>query len=115
MATVACKKEGNMAWYAVDLRDRVVQRVTEESNDVNSQGRVRIEAGSAKRAWAKANRSSIQIGSAECECCRHRFCSVCEECSVTKQCSDYWICHRCGELNRRVPNLSLREVSYGLG
>ena len=28
-----------MAWYAVDLRDRVVQRVTEESNDVDSQGR----------------------------------------------------------------------------
>ena len=42
-----------MAWYAVDLRDRVVQRVTEESNDVDSQGRVRIEAGSAKRAGPK--------------------------------------------------------------
>ena len=104
-----------MAWYAVDLRDRVVQRVTEESNDVDSQGRLRIEAGSPKRAWAKANRLSVQIGSAECDSCRHRCCSVCEECSVTKQCSDYWICHRCGELNRRVPNLSLREVSHGLG
>ena len=27
-----------MAWYAVDLRDGVVQRVTEESNDVRQPG-----------------------------------------------------------------------------
>jgi hypothetical protein len=24
---------------------------------------------------------------------------------VAKQFSDFWICHRCGELNRRVQNL----------
>ena len=29
--------------------------------------------------------------------------------------SDYRICHCCGELNPRVPNLRLKEVSNGLG
>ena len=114
MATVACKKEGNMAWYAVDLRDGVVQRVTEESNDVESQGRVGIEAGSAKRAWAKARRALETIGSVDCLGCAHRHCRACEECSVAKQYSDYWICHCCGELTRRVPNFN-KEVSNGLG
>jgi len=50
-----------MAWYSVDLRDGGVRRVTEESNDADNQGRVLIEAGSAKRAWAKANHSSAEI------------------------------------------------------
>ncbi len=104
-----------MAWYAIDVRDGVVRRVTGESNEVDNQGRVLIEAGSAKQAWVKSRGSSAANGSAECKCCRHCHCSVCEECSVTKQYSDYWICHRCGELNRRVPNLYLREVSHGLG
>ncbi len=113
-----CQKEGNMAWYAVDVRDGVVRRVTAESTEsteADNQGRVLVEAGSAKQARTKANRSSGGIATAECDCCRHRFCSVCEECSVTKQYSDYWICHHCGELNRRVPNLYLKEVSHGLG
>ena len=104
-----------MALYAVDVRNGVIQRVTEEYGGVDNQRFFLIEAGSAKQAWTKAHRSSAGIGSAPCDCCRHRFCSVCEECSVTKQYSDYWICHRCGELNRRVPNLYLREVSHGLG
>jgi hypothetical protein len=115
ITTLACKKEGNMAWYAVDVRDGVVQRVTEESSEVDKQGRVLIEAGSAKQALAKSRGSSAANGSTECNCCHHSHCSVCEEYSVTKQYSDYWICHHCGELNRRVPNLSLREVSHGLG
>ena len=104
-----------MAFYAVDVRDRVIQRVTQKYNGVDNQRFLLIEAGSAKQAWAKASRSSAPIGSADCDCCRHRHCSVCEECSVAKQYSDYWICHRCGELNQRVPNLNLREVSHGLG
>jgi hypothetical protein len=29
---------------------------------------------------------------------------MCAECSVAKQYSDYWICHHCGELNRRASN-----------
>jgi hypothetical protein len=104
-----------MVWYAVDVRDGVARRVTEQSIDADNQRCVLIEAGSAKRALAKANRSSAEIGSAKCECCHHQFCRLCEECSVTKQYSDYWICHHCGELNRRIPNLSLTEVSHGLG
>jgi hypothetical protein len=104
-----------MALYAVDVRDGVIQRVTEEYSGVDNQRFFLIEAGSAKKAWAKANRSSGGIGSAECDCCHHRFCNACEECSVAKQYSDYWICHHCGELNLRVSNLYLREVSHGLG
>jgi hypothetical protein len=104
-----------MAFYAVDVRDRVIQRVTREYNGADNARFFLIEAGSAKQAWAKARCSSAAVGSAECDLCRHRHCGVCEECSVTRQYSDYWICHRCGELNLRVPNLNLREVSYGLG
>ena len=104
-----------MAFYAVDVRERAIQRVTREYNGADNARFFLIEAGSAKQAWAKASRSSAGIGSAECDCCRHRHCRICEECSVAKQYSDYWICHCCGELNQRVPNLNLREVSYGLG
>ena len=104
-----------MAFYALDVRDRVIQRVIYQSNGVDNQRFFLIEAGSAKGAWAKASRSPGANGSAECDHCRHHRCSACEECSVTRQYSDYWICHCCGELNRRVPNLHLREVSHGLG
>ena len=104
-----------MAYYAVDVRNRVIQRVTRQYNGVDNKRFFLIEAGSAKQAWAKASPASGAIGSADCICCRHRHCSACEECSVTRQYSDYWICHCCGELNRRVPNLHLREVSHGLG
>jgi hypothetical protein len=104
-----------VAFYAVDVRDRVIQRVTREYNAVDNQRVFLNEAGSSKQAWAKASRSSAAIGGANCSCCRHRHCGDCEECSVAKQYSDYWICHHCGELNLRVPNLHLREVSHGLG
>src|SRR5438034_5030749 len=100
-----------MAFYAVDVRDRVIQRVTNQYNGVDNKRFFLIEASSAKQAWAKAGRASGTIGSADCGGCRHRHCSACEECSVTKRYSDYWICHRCGELNRRVQNLPLTEAS----
>ena len=35
--------------------------------------------------------------------------------NLDKSDSDYWICHCCGELNPRGPNLRLKEVSNGLG
>jgi hypothetical protein len=94
-----------MAFYAVDVRDRVIQRVTERYNRVDNQRFFLIEAASAKQAWAKASRSSAPTGSADCDCCRHRLCRVCEEYSVTKRYSDYWICHCCAELNPRVQNM----------
>jgi hypothetical protein len=93
-----------MSLYAVNVRDRVIQRVSDEYSGADNQRVLLIEANSAKQAWAKASRSSHAIGSAACESCRHRYCSACEECSIGKQSSDYWICHRCGELNPRVPN-----------
>lgn len=94
-----------MALYAVDVRDRVIQRVTQQYNGVDNKRFFLIEAGSAKQAWAKASGASGAIGSADCDSCRHSYCSACEECSVTKRYSDYWICHSCGELNPRVSNL----------
>jgi len=93
-----------MALYAVDVRDRVIQRVTDEYGGADNLRVFLIEADSPKQAWAKVSRSSIAISSAACESCRHRYCSACEQCSIPKQSSDFWICHRCGELNRRVPN-----------
>ncbi len=91
-----------MAFYAVDVRDQVIQRVTQQYNGVDNKRFFLIKAVSAKQAWAKARRASGAIGSANCGWCRHSHCSACEECSVTKRYSDYWICHWCRELNRRV-------------
>ena len=91
-----------MALYSVDMRDGVVVRASEEHNGLSSEGIFLIEAASAKQALAKVMRSSLTNGSVACESCHHRYCTDCEHCSVAKQSSDYWICHRCGELNRRV-------------
>jgi hypothetical protein len=104
-----------MAFYAVDVRNGVIQRVTREYTVPDKKRFFLIEAGSAKKAWAKAGAATEAIGNANCGCCRHRHCTVCEECSAAKQYSDYWICHCCGELNPRVSNLSLKEVFNGLG
>ncbi len=104
-----------MAFYAVDVRERVIQRVTRQYNGADNARYFLIEAGSAKLAWAKAIRRLNAMSSADCDSCRHRYCSTCEDCSVTKQYSDYWICHNCGGLNPRVPNSSSRGVSNGLG
>lgn len=102
-----------MAFYAVDVRDGVIQRVTEEYAGVDNKRFFLIEARSAKQAWAKANPVAEAIGSADCGNCRHHRCRVCEECSVARQYSDYWICHSCAELNRRVPNY-IESVPNGL-
>jgi hypothetical protein len=94
-----------MGFYAVDLRDRVIRRVTQQYHGVDNKRFFLIEASSAKQAWAKASRASGSIGGVACGGCPHRHCSACEECSVTARFSDYWICHSCGELNRRAPKL----------
>ena len=104
-----------MAFYAVDVRDRVIQRVTQGYNAVDNKRFFLIEARSAKQAWAKADTASEPVGSGVCSSCHHRHCRVCEEWCVTQAYSDYWICHRCGALTERVPSLHLREVSNGLG
>jgi len=51
-----------------------------------------------RKARMEAGRASGAMGGGACAYCRHGHCSACEECSVTKRYSDYWICHRCGEL-----------------
>jgi len=112
---LAGKKEGKMAFYAVDVRDRVIQRVTQQYIGADNKRYFLIQAGSAKLAWAKAARVSSVIGSADCDSCGHGCCSICEECSLSQQYSDYWICHDCGALSLRIPSLHLREVSNGLG
>jgi hypothetical protein len=94
-----------MALYAVDVRDGIVQRVIRGYEGLDHTRYLLIEAGSAKQARVKATRSSAAVGSAECEYCRHFHCDVCEECSVAKQYSDYWICHCCGTLNLRLIKL----------
>ncbi|HZA53964.1 MAG TPA: hypothetical protein VE616_06925 [Candidatus Udaeobacter sp.] len=44
-----------MAFYAVDVLDGVIRRVTDEYSGVDNKRFFLIEAGSAKQAWAKAN------------------------------------------------------------
>src|ERR1700747_2586345 len=57
----------------------------------------------------KGHTATKPMSGADCSCCRHCHCIVCEECSAAKQYPDYWICHRCRELNPRVPNLVLKR------
>ena len=104
-----------MSFYVVDVRDRVIERVSEQYVGADNRRYFLIEAGSAKLAWAKAVRASGAIGSADCDSCRHRYCAICEDCSLSQQYSDYWICHSCGALSRRVPSLRLAAMYNGLG
>ena len=104
-----------MAFYLVDVRERVIHRVTQEYAGVDNKRFFLIEARSAKQAWAKADTAPEPVGNGVCSSCRHRHCHLCEECSVAKQYSDYWICHCCGALAERVPSLHVKEVSNGLG
>ena len=100
-----------MALYSVDVRDRVIERVTRQYIGANNTRYFLIEAGSAKLAWAKALRASAAIGSAGCDSCRHRYCGICQDCSLRQQYSDYWICHSCGALNLRTPKKEPVQLS----
>ena len=93
-----------MTLYAVDVRDRVIVQVHAGYGDADNRRVFLVEAESEKQAWAKASSASASIHNALCGSCRHHYCSDCEQCSVPKQSSDYWICHRCGELNLRIPS-----------
>jgi len=96
------KEVSGMTLYAVDVRDRVIVQVSGEYCNADNRRVFLVEAESEKQAWAKASSASAAISNAACSSCRHRYCGDCEKCSVAKQSSDYWICHRCGELNPRV-------------
>ena len=109
------KKGVYMAFYSVDVRDRVIQRVTQQYRGADNARYFLIEAGSAKLAWAKAMRASDTPGSAECDSCGHHYCYACADCSLSQHYSDYWICHSCGALTPRSQKFKLTEVSYGLG
>jgi len=97
-----------MAFYAVGVRDGVIQQVTRKYRAVDNNRFFLIGARSAKQTWAKADTATKPMSGADCSCCRHCHCIVCEEYSAAKQYPDYWICHRCRELNPRVPNLYLK-------
>lgn len=74
-----------------------------------------VTAACAAPARISGSSSPTEAGGLECASCRHRYCSICEECSATKQYSDYWICHCCSELNSRFPNPNSKEAPHGLG
>jgi len=61
-----------------------------------------IEADSVPAGRKKNFSSVLPAGGAVCCDCRHPFCKTCEKGSAARQYSDFWICHRCGELNRRT-------------
>jgi hypothetical protein len=94
-----------MAFYTVDLQKHTIERVGQQYKVIPGNVLL-IEAVSAKEAWSKASRQPEPLGSVDCDRCRHRYCRDCEECSVTKRYSDYWICHNCGDLNRRAQALT---------
>jgi hypothetical protein len=94
-----------MGFDVFDARNRATQRLTEDDHGAPAQGSLPGETGIAKPPRTGARELSPRIGGPECVYCRHRHCSVCDECSAAKQFSDYWICHCCRELNRRGPTL----------
>ena len=94
-----------MAYYMVDVRDRVIERVTEKFAGANNARYFLIEAGSKKMAWAMAMRATDAVDGAECDSCGHRYCHQCEECSLSQRYSDYWIGHSCGALSPRTRGL----------
>jgi hypothetical protein len=104
-----------MFFDAFDARDKALRRFAEKRNGARVQRGLQIDIEFSRQGQSGENGLSPEIGIPECACCRHRHCPVCEECSASKQYSDYWICHRCGELNLRVSKLDLREVPHGLG
>ena len=94
-----------MAFYAVDVRDRVVERVTQKYVSAASGRFLLVEAGSKKMAWAKAIRATDAVDNAQCDSCGHRYCQICADCSLSQRYSDYWICHSCGALSPRSRGL----------
>jgi hypothetical protein len=90
-----------MAFDAVDVRG-VIQRLTQEYRRRGQQAFFLIEA--MQHPWANSGAASEPAGSAVCSSCRHRQCRDCEECSVGKEYSGYWICHCCGALTHRLPS-----------
>ncbi len=60
-----------MAFYAVDARDRVIQRVIQGYNGVDNERFFLIEARSMKKGWAKADMASETDSSVVCSNCRH--------------------------------------------
>lgn len=102
-----------MACYAVDVRDRIIQRVTEHYIGADNKRNFLIQAGSSKLAWAKAARASRVIGRKDCDSCGHSCCSICEEWSLSQQYSDYWICHCCGGLSPRISTSHFKKAFEG--
>ncbi len=92
-----------MAFYAIDAH-RLIQRLIQECIGADNRDCSLVEAVSAKQAWTNSGAMSEPVDSSVCSSCRHRYCHVCEECSAGKEYSDYWICHCCGALSRRLPS-----------
>jgi len=97
--------ERGMPYYAVDVQERVIQRVSQKYVSADCERFFLIEADSKKVAWAKAMRKTDPENGAPCDSCGHHFCRICEECSVSQRYSDYWICHSCGALSPRTEDL----------
>jgi len=79
-----------------DMRDGKIQQLAVKDLPREQKSVALIEVNSAP-----AIRPALR-GSVVCDDCRHLHCETCEEGSAARQYSDFWICHRCGELNRRV-------------
>ncbi len=90
------------------MLDGNIQRMTQGYKPGDHKRFALIEPSSAEAIRPKVKLAAVRLGSVACDDCRHRHCQVCEECSVTKRYSDFWICHCCGELNRRVRNLDVK-------
>ena len=89
--------------------------MTQKYTPVEHKSFALLEPRSTEAIRPKLELAPVPMGSVVCGDCRHLQCQVCEECSAAKQYSDFWICHRCGELNRRVCNLDLKGVPDEFG
>jgi len=86
----------------VKMRDGETPSLGDNPPVVGVEPLARIEIDSVPKERKTNLRSALPAGSAVCCDCHHHCCKTCEEGSAARQYSDFWICHRCGELNRRA-------------
>ena len=80
-----------MSFYAVDVVNHVIERVSQEYADGHSKKLVLVEALLRSRHMGKGPTRPGNDGSGVCERCRHGYWEICAEYSVTKRYSGYWI------------------------
>lgn len=99
----------------VNMLDSKMQRPARKDIPREHDSIALTEPESAPAIPLKTEPAPAAVGSIVCSDCRHLYCEICENGSAAKQYSDFWICHRCSELNRRARNLEFKGLPDEFG